>query len=282
VAVTAEKQPLARIARQRYFGIYQQLCGMTGTAAGHEQEFYDCYALPVVLIPLRRPCQRSILPTRYFLTAEEKWAAIVADITTRFHCGQPVLVGTRTIEESQLLAARLRKARIPHNVLNGKQDKAEAQIVSEAGRKSTVTIATNMAGRGTDIQVDEQVCQLGGLHVIATQRQESRRVDRQLIGRTARQGQPGSCQFFVSADDQIIVQYGGTLRGSAHRAIAAGDTHALDRLLDRIQRRAEHHKYQQRRQLYHEDAWLNELLTSMGEKDREAEHRCQTLNPGIT
>ena len=159
VPVTEENKSIARISRQRYFGRYQKLCGMTGTATGHEHEFQAFYGLPIVVIPPRRPVQRLRLPTRYFATLEQKWSAIAQEVHARHATGQPILIGTKTIDESEVLAHHFCQLNIPHQLLNGKQDRSEADIVAAAGREYAVTIATNMAGRGTDIQtVGDRPC----------------------------------------------------------------------------------------------------------------------------
>ena len=277
VPVSHEKVSIGRISRQRYFGLYEGLCGMTGTATGHEREFQEFYELPIVVIPERVPNQRQAQNTRYFDSHNAKRAAIVDDIQSRHSQGQPVLVGTRTIDESEALATMLVEKGIPHQVLNGLQDQDEAQIVENAGRLRAVTIATNMAGRGTDIDIDEEVAALGGLHVIATQRQESLRVDRQLIGRAARQGRPGSCQFFVGAEDELIQQFkpGLTQRMQA-LANERGEIHRdFDSELDQIQRRAESERYAQRSELFRQDEWLNDVLTTVAENDTLAPETSQ-------
>ena len=267
--VTNEKSSLGRVSRQRYFGLYDRLCGMTGTATGHEREFQEFYGLPVVIIPERVPNQRQHLATRYFGSQTSKHVAIVTDIRQRNLRGQPVLVGTRTIDESQALVERLEEAQISFQLLNGLQNDDEAAIVEVAGQMNAVTIATNMAGRGTDIALGEGVDELGGLHVIATQRQESQRVDRQLVGRSARQGSPGSCQCFVAADDDLIQQFDASLgQRMATMANAEGEIRReLDKEVDRVQSQAEAQRYQQRADLFRQDEWLNEVLTTVAEKD---------------
>ena len=269
VPVTHEKSSIGRISRQRYFGLYQALCGMTGTAAGHERELQDFYKLPVVLIPERIPNQRQIIATRYFANQDSKWQAIVEDIRARHQHRQPVLVGTSTIDESETLSRMLAAQSLPHQVLNGLQNEDEAELIARAGRAAAITIATNMAGRGTDIKLGDGVVELGGLHVIATQRQESKRVDRQLIGRAARQGDPGSAQCFVGADDDLIQAFRPEL-GKRIKALAAADgelRRELGRELDGVQQRAEQQRFQQRCDLYRQDQWMNEVLTTIAQQD---------------
>lgn len=265
VEVTPEKLPLARISRQRYFGLYHGLCGMSGTCVGHEPEFYAFYRLPVVVVPERFPSRRQQLPTRYFPHGTAKEAAIVEEIAQRHQRGQPLLVGTRTIAESRRLALRLSRAGIAHRLLNGLQDAQEALLVAAAGELGAVTIATNMAGRGTDIPVTAAALDRGGLHVMATQRQESARVDRQLIGRAARQGQPGSCQFFVAADDQLFAQYGGAdgekIAAACQRGMDRGPV--LDRWTATVQRRAEQETWLARQELFALDAANQEMMLAL-------------------
>lgn len=276
VTVTAEKNSLARISRQRYFGLYDGLCGMTGTASGHDAEFQQFYRLPVVIIPERLPSQRQQFPTRYFATTPTKWQAIVDDIQRRYATGQPVLVGTQTIRESDGLAQLLRQRGLPHQVLNGTQTEDEASIIARAGQLQAVVIATNMAGRGTDICLPDEVVALGGLHVVATQRQESRRVDRQLIGRSARQGLPGSFQFFVAADDDLLESHGSRLAEQIRNSADEGGEMAVsfDRELNEIQRTAEQRTYEARCALYRQDRWLNEVLSTVAEIDEPTKEAC--------
>ena len=203
-AITNERSSAARITRQRFYQLYSSICGMTGTAETADEEFDAIYRLKTVLIPRHRPCRRVDLPDRFFATKDSKFRAIVAEIMERHRCGQPVLVGTRTIGDSNVLSMLLDSIRIPHQVLNGLQDADEAEIISRAGQYRAITVATNMAGRGTDIKPDERALAVGGLFVIGVERNESRRVDRQLAGRAGRQGDFGFSRFFVSADDDLL------------------------------------------------------------------------------
>ncbi|MCA9131579.1 MAG: hypothetical protein KDA45_00420, partial [Planctomycetales bacterium] len=202
--ISAERSILAQVTRQRYFRLYRGLSGMTGTAAGGEREFRQIYRLPVSQIPPRLPNRRQLYPTRAFAQAEAKWQAIVHETRILHARRRPVLLGTRTIQDSELLAERLQQQRLDFHLLNGKQDADEAAIVAQAGRLGAITIATNMAGRGTDIQLDTEARRCGGLHVIVCEPHELQRVDRQLVGRGARQGDPGSARMFVSADDLLL------------------------------------------------------------------------------
>ncbi len=270
VAVSPANASLARISRQRYFRLYDSLCGLTGTAAGLEEEFRFFYGLSVVLIPERVPCRRTQLPTRFFANVEAKLTAIAADVRVRNERGQPVLVGTRTIDDSLRISRRLRALSISHTLLNGLQDESEADLVSRAGHLGAVTIATNMAGRGTDIQPPDEALRAGGLHVVATERQESQRVDRQLIGRAARQGNPGSCQFFVSSDDELLTRHGAVLaRRIANSCDAAGESQTdWTAAVRRVQQMAERLRYEARRALFQQDQQLNEVLSTVAERDR--------------
>lgn len=270
VTLSPENASVARVSRQRYFRLYDNVCGLTGTAVGLEDEFRFFYGLPVVLIPERLPCQRSELPTRYFANWEAKVVAIIADIRARNQRGQPILVGTRTIDESHQISRRLHSLAVSHQVLNGVQDESEADLVARAGQSSAVTIATNMAGRGTDIQLSEQALSRGGLHVVATERQESQRVDRQLVGRAARQGDPGSCQFFVSCEDELLTRHGPALAASiANSCDATGESQTdWSAAVRRIQRSAERLRYESRCELFRQDQWLNEVLSTVAERDR--------------
>ncbi|MFO7902033.1 MAG: preprotein translocase subunit SecA [Pirellulaceae bacterium] len=225
VHITAENESLARISRQRYLRLYQGMCGLTGTAVGVEKEYWQVYRMPVVKIPLRTPSRRHVLPTRFFADQQLKWSAIVKDIERIHRTGQPILVGTRTIEDSQALAAKLEAANISCHLLNGLQDADEADVVAAAGRVGKVTVATNMAGRGTDITLHGGAAELGGLHVIGCEPHDSARVDRQLMGRCARQGDPGTCQSFVSAEDPVIARppsFARRIQRQAGRTVLCG------------------------------------------------------------
>ena len=207
--VQRESQTLATITFQNYFRMYDKLAGMTGTAKTEEQEFIKIYGLEVFQVPTNRPVQRKDLPDVIFKTKRGKYRAVVREIERRHATGQPMLIGTTSIEQSEQLSHMLKEAGIVHNVLNAKYHELEAQIVAQAGQKGQVTIATNMAGRGTDIVLGEGVSELGGLAIIGTARHESRRIDNQLRGRAGRQGDPGSSQFFLSLEDDLLRIFGG-------------------------------------------------------------------------
>ncbi|NLM24527.1 MAG: preprotein translocase subunit SecA [Firmicutes bacterium] len=208
VQVAKESQTLASITYQNYFRMYQKLAGMTGTALTEEQEFRQIYGMDVVVIPTNRPLQRIDHPDGVYKTSRAKYQAVLQDIIERHQTGQPVLVGTISIEKSEMLSKMLKQHGIPHQVLNAKYHEKEAEIVSQAGQRGAVTIATNMAGRGTDIVLGEGVVELGGLHIIGTERHESRRIDNQLRGRAGRQGDPGSSKFYVSLEDDLMRLFG--------------------------------------------------------------------------
>ena len=208
VKIERESKTLATITFQNYFRMYGKLAGMTGTAKTEEGEFINIYRLPVTIIPTRRPNARIDDPDLVFKTRRAKHRAIVRDIVERYRVGQPVLAGTASIVQSEELSALLKKAGIPHQVLNAKFHDVEAEIIRNAGLKGTVTIATNMAGRGTDIVLGEGVADLGGLYVLGTERHESRRIDNQLRGRCARQGDPGESRFYISLEDDLMRIFG--------------------------------------------------------------------------
>lgn len=266
LTVRSESFAVARISKQRYFRLYRHLCGMTGTAHGSQREFWDVYQLRVVAIPPRKPCRRKMLPLRLFANEQRKYDAIVAEIERIHRTGQPILVGARTIENSQRLATALDARGIAYRLLNGKQDLAEATVVARAGEVSAITIATNMAGRGTDIRLGLGAAVLGGLHVMVTEQHESARIDRQLMGRCARQGDPGSFRIFGSAEDALIKKHVPRVaRLMKELANAAAEVPLdLSRLIAWVQRHVEQQHYQARRQLLRSDRWLESLLKSGG------------------
>lgn len=223
VPVTPEKLPLAKITRQRFLCLYDHLCGMTGTALSCEAELKSIYDLGVVQIPLRLPSQRQVMRTRAFKSAQQKWEEIAKSVVSLHQQRRPVLIGTRTIEASKIVAGYLESAAIEFQMLNGLQDAEEADIVSRAGEPGAVMIATNLAGRGTDIKLKDSVKENGGLHVIVSECHESFRFDRQLIGRCSRQGEPGSCQTFVSAEDWLPITHGPWLSDTIKKIAVKGE-----------------------------------------------------------
>ena len=267
VPVTEEKKTIARISRQRYFQRYDLICGMTGTASGHEKELLDCYRTPIVAIPLRKTSQRIELPTRYFSNQEKKQFAVVLDTAQRIQDRQPVLIGTRTIEQSLGISHRLTTKGIRHQLLNGVQDEDEAHLISIAGCAGSVTVATNMAGRGTDIQLNSEAFEAGGLHVIGLERNSSSRIDRQLLGRAGRQGDPGTGQFYVSADDEIVNRYDPGLVLALRELALDADGNPnprFDRRIRQIQAIAERERCLSRCAVMQEELWMDKVKKSVG------------------
>jgi preprotein translocase subunit SecA len=208
VSIQRDTQTLATITIQNYFRLYEKLAGMTGTADTEAEEFNNIYKLDVAVMPTNEPVIRTDHPDRIYRTAKEKWKAIADEIEKLHGKGQPILVGTVSVEKSELLGKVLKKRGIPHEVLNARYHEKEAQIITKAGERGSVTIATNMAGRGTDIKLGEGVVELGGLHVLGTERHEARRIDNQLRGRSGRQGDPGSSRFYMSLEDDLMRLFG--------------------------------------------------------------------------
>lgn len=209
VEVQEESMTLATISFQNYFRLYKKLAGMTGTAMTESEEFHQIYKLNVVEVPTNRSINRKDHPDRIYKSEAGKFRAIVKEVSRLHKRGQPVLIGTVSIEKNELLATALKKSKIPYEILNAKNNEKEAAIIAKAGQKGAVTLATNIAGRGTDIVVDEKIKKLGGLFVLGSERHESRRIDNQLRGRTGRQGDPGETQFYVSCEDDLMRIYGG-------------------------------------------------------------------------
>jgi preprotein translocase subunit SecA len=254
IDVSHPSETLARLSFQRFFRLFRALSGMTGTAKEAAKELWEIYDLPVLQIPRNRPCQRQDQPDRIFQTADEKWDAVVAEIAGVHAVGRPILVGTRSVGASELLAARLEALELDHVVLNARNHQQEAQIIAGAGELGRITIATNMAGRGTDIRLGKGVVELGGLHIVATERHESGRIDRQLFGRSGRQGDPGSAQAFVSVEDELIQRFTTAPGRAALEKVSLG---ALIRV---AQWRAQRLAYRQRASVLKTDTWLTESL----------------------
>jgi len=293
VPIQRENQTLASITFQNYFRLYDKLAGMTGTADTEAYEFQSIYGLEVVVIPTHRPMIRDDRPDLVFLTKAEKYQAIIEDIRERADKGQPVLVGTTSIETSELLSRELKKGKVAHEVLNAKQHEREAQIVAQAGRPGAVTIATNMAGRGTDIvlggSLESELAELGesanegerqrcredwkdrhqtvidagGLHIIGTERHESRRIDNQLRGRSGRQGDPGSSRFYLSLEDNLMRIFASERMGSMMQKLGMENGEAIEhpwvtRAIENAQRKVEAHNFDMRKNLLEYDDVAND------------------------
>lgn len=260
VEVNPENDTLASVSRQSFFLRYEKLCGMTGTAMESATEFAAVYQLPVQTIARNRPLVAVELPARIFVDKKSRMKAIAEEVIRRHRTGQPVLIGSGTIGNSEALAALLDEKGIVFSLLNAKQDAEEAEIVAKAGKKNAVTIATNMAGRGTDIPLGDGVGELGGLHVIGLEMEESRRIDRQLGGRAGRQGDPGSSQWFLSADDQVIRVYSpdAARRLAESKADENGEVEpgAWPAIFRKAQQRAERQHLEGRRAVMQRDKWL--------------------------
>lgn len=268
IEITDPAETIARISFQRYFRLYPHLSGMTGTAAEAAAEFWQIYGLPVVSIPSHRPCLRQQLPDRIFACEESKWEAIVREVRRVHESGRPVLIGTRSVAASEKLAARLEQERLSFRLLNAVRHLEEAQIIAEAGGPRQITIATNMAGRGTDIRLERGVAELGGLHVIATERHESRRIDRQLFGRSARQGDPGSAQAFLSGEDELLLRYLPKVAVDRLSAMLKcglpGSTLVARAAIALAQQNAQREAFRRRRSVLSMDEWLDNALSFAG------------------
>ena len=268
VEISPLDETLARISFQRFFRLFHRISGMTGTGREAAAEFWHIYRMPVVTIPTNRPCQRRELSDAIFPDVETKWAAVVAEIERRHQTEQPVLIGTRTVHASEMLAGELSAKGLPFNLLNATRHREEAQIVASAGQPGRITIATNMAGRGTDIKLGARVAEAGGLHVLATERHESGRIDRQLYGRAGRQGDPGSAQAFISVEDEILARFAPVaLLEKAQQAVRRGlpgAKTAIGTAISSAQRSAQRLAFRQRRQVLEMDTWLAEALSFAG------------------
>jgi preprotein translocase subunit SecA len=268
VTVTDPAETIARLSFQRYFRLYHHLSGMTGTAREAAGEFWHIYKLAVITIPTNKPCIRTQWPDRIFAEETAKWNAVVAE-TERIHAlGRPILIGTRSVAASERLATMLTERGLFHCLLNAVRHQEEAAIVANAGYRAQITIATNMAGRGTDIKLSHGVPELGGLHVIATERHESGRVDRQLFGRSARQGDPGSAQAFVSAEDELVRRYvPKPIQLNLQKALAyslPGRQTVGETAFNLAQRKAQRLAFRQRKSVLRMDDWLEEALSFTG------------------
>ncbi|MDY6800972.1 MAG: preprotein translocase subunit SecA [Bacteroidota bacterium] len=275
VKVEAATQTFATITLQNYFRMYHKLAGMTGTAETEAGEFWDIYKLDVVVIPTNKPIVRNDYEDLVYKTKREKYNAVIDEIVELVNHGRPVLVGTTSVEISELLSRMLKIKGIKHNVLNAKLHQREAEIVAEAGKSKTVTIATNMAGRGTDIKLSKEVKEVGGLAIVGTERHESRRVDRQLRGRAGRQGDPGSSQFFVSLEDDLMRLFGsGRIAGIMDRlGLKEGEViqHSMiSKSIERAQKKVEENNFGIRKRLLEYDDVMNSQREVIYKKRRHA------------
>ena len=275
VKVEAATQTFATITLQNYFRMYHKLAGMTGTASTEAGEFWNIYKLDVVEIPTNRPVMRKDLNDRVYKTKREKYNAVIDEIENMVKAGRPVLVGTTSVEISETLSRMLQMRKIPHNVLNAKLHQKEADIVAKAGQSSTVTIATNMAGRGTDIKLSPEVKEAGGLAIIGTERHESRRVDRQLRGRSGRQGDPGSSVFFVSLEDNLMRLFASERIAKVMDRFGVKDGEVIEspiinKSIERAQKKVEENNFGIRKHLLEYDDVMNKQRTVIYEKRRHA------------
>ncbi len=261
VTINQETKTLATITFQNLFRMYNKLSGMTGTAKTEEEEFRDIYNMYVIEIPTNKPVARIDEADLVYASKEAKYKAIIEFVKERYEKGQPVLIGTIAIETSELISGLLKQAHIPHEILNAKNHEREAEIISKIGLGKSVTIATNMAGRGTDIKLSDEVRALGGLCVVGTERHESRRIDNQLRGRSGRQGDPGYTQFFVSMRDDLMVRFGSDRIGAMMENMGVGDqairSKAFTRSVEQAQKRVEGNNYDIRKNLLQYDDVMN-------------------------
>ncbi|BCD68047.1 preprotein translocase subunit SecA [Nitratiruptor sp. YY09-18] len=263
VQIQEESQTLAEITFQNYFRLYKKLAGMTGTAQTEATEFAEIYGLEVISIPTNRPIIRKDLDDLIFKTEREKFEAVVKKIKELHKKGQPVLVGTTSIEKNELLHKMLKKEKIPHAVLNAKHHEQEAQIIAQAGKKGAVTVATNMAGRGVDIKIDDEVRELGGLYILGTERHESRRIDNQLRGRAGRQGDPGVSQFYLSLEDNLLRIFGGDRIKSIMNRLGIEEGEHIEskmvtRAVEKAQKKVENLHFESRKHILEYDDVANE------------------------
>jgi preprotein translocase subunit SecA len=262
IKVRGEDQTLATITFQNLFRLYEHLAGMTGTAKTEEREFRDIYGLDVVVVPTNMPMVRKDSSDIVYKSEKAKFDAVVDEIIEEYKKGRPVLVGTRSIEKSELLATMLRRKGVECNVLNAKYHEQEAEIIKDAGQNAQVTIATNMAGRGTDIKLGEGVARNGGLHIIGTERHESRRIDNQLRGRSGRQGDPGSSRFYVSLEDEVMRLFGGDRMTNIMERVGFTDEQPIEsglvtKSIQRAQGKVENHNYEIRKHVLEYDDVMN-------------------------
>ena len=263
--LSEHNRTLARITYQRFFRRYLRLSGMTGTAHEVRREIWAVYALETIAIPTNRPCIRTMAPTRCCATEDEKWRVVAREARRQSEAGRPVLIGSRSVEASEHLSEALTRAGVEHRVLNARQDAGEADVVAQAGQAGVVTVATNMAGRGTDIHLGDGVSAAGGLHVILTEFHDSPRIDRQLIGRCARQGDPGSAVAIVALDDTVLREHGGQLLRLLAQLFPNGPpAFWVERLRHHVQRRAQAIHARTRRDTLKQDQNLDTMLAFAG------------------
>ena len=286
VTINQETKTLATITIQNYFRMYKKLAGMTGTAKTEEEEFRNIYNMYVICIPTNKPVIRVDAPDLVYATKAAKYKAIVNFVKLKYEAGQPVLIGTIAIETSELVSDLLKKAKIPHEVLNAKNHAREAEIISKIGQHKSVTIATNMAGRGTDIKLSDEIRELGGLCVVGTERHESRRIDNQLRGRSGRQGDPGYTQFFVSMEDELMIRFGSDRIKTMMQSMGFGEnairSKIITKSLSSAQSRVEGNNFDIRKNILQYDDVMNSQREIIYEKrnkilDSESIHE-DTLN----
>ena len=284
--VQRESQTLATITFQNYFRMYKKLAGMTGTAKTEEQEFQKIYGLDVIVIPTNKPMIRTDYPDVIYKTKAAKYRAVVKEIVELHKSGQPVLVGTTSITQSEDLSALLKKQGIPHNVLNAKYHEKEAMIVADAGQPGQVTIATNMAGRGTDIVLGEGVAEKGGLHILGTERHESRRIDNQLRGRCARQGDPGSSRFYLSLEDDLMRLFGSDkIKGMMDKLGMEEDEPIENKIvtssIENAQKKVEERNFNIRKMVLEYDDVMNQQREVIYKERRKVLDQEDVLSSGI-
>ncbi|PIS07802.1 preprotein translocase subunit SecA [Candidatus Berkelbacteria bacterium CG10_big_fil_rev_8_21_14_0_10_43_13] len=296
VEVKQESQTLATISFQNLFRLYDKLAGMTGTAATEAEEFFKIYELDVVEIPTNKPIVRKDLPDRIYKSEEAKFDAVVESVKELNASGQPVLIGTVSVSKNEILSKKLKQAGVKHEVLNAKQHDREAKIIIKAGQKDAVTVATNMAGRGTDIKLGVGVRESGGLHVLGTERHEARRIDNQLRGRAGRQGDPGSSQFFVSMEDDLMRIFGGEKLKNLMNSLGLPDDMPIEnklisRSIESAQRRVEGYNFDSRKHLVEYDDVMNKHREVIyrkrrtileGQRDGETEGQRENLDSSAT
>jgi len=275
VKVERDTQTLATITLQNYFRMYKKLSGMTGTAETEAPEFFDIYKLDVVVVPTNKPMVRDDADDQVYKTRREKYNAVITEIENMRKLNRPVLVGTTSVEVSETISRMLKRLGVPHNVLNAKQHQREAEVVAHAGLPGGVTIATNMAGRGTDIKLGPGVADAGGLHIVGTERHESRRIDRQLRGRAGRQGDPGSSRFFISLEDDLMRLFGSERISRVMERLGMKEGESIEhpmisRSVERAQRKVEENNYGIRKRLLEYDNVMNQQREVIYSRRRHA------------